>query len=111
MKIAAATVDKDNDNKFKYLTQKQSDEAAKSLRDDIFRETRHKAQIKLFWPVLITVLLAIVGCIAIGIYLAVNGYETLGIGLITGAAFSVLGYLAGAGTADIFKGLFSDKNR
>ncbi len=110
MKIAAASVDKDNENKFKYLTQKQVDEAAKSLRDDEFRTVRHTAQIKLFWPVLITVLVAIVGCIVAGIYLAVNGHETLGIGLIAGAAFSVLGYLAGAGTADIFKGLFSDKN-
>lgn len=111
MRIAAATVEKDNENKFKYLTQKQSDEAAKSIRDDQFRDKRHESQIKLFWPVLITVLIVTVGCIVAGIYLAVNGHEPLGIGLITGAAFSVLGYLAGAGTADIFKGLFSDKNR
>lgn len=32
MKIAAATVEKDNENKFKYLTQKQTDDAAKALR-------------------------------------------------------------------------------
>jgi hypothetical protein len=109
MRIAAATVEKDNENKFKYLTQKQSDEAAKSIRDDEFRTVRHGDQIKLFWPILITVLVAIVGCIVAGIYLAVNGHEPLGIGLITGAAFSVLGYLAGAGTSDIFKGVFSSK--
>jgi hypothetical protein len=105
-KIAAATVEKDNDNKFKYLTQKQSDEAAKSVRDDAFRDVQHRDHVKLLWPILIVVLIVVVGCIASGIWLAVHGYQSLGTGLITGAAFAVAGYLAGAGTSDIFKGFF-----
>lgn len=108
-KIAAATVEKDNENKFKYLTQKQADEAAKSIRDDEFRGVQHRDHVKLFWPILIFVLVVVLGCIASGIYLAVNGHDNLGTGLITGASFMVAGYLAGAGTSDVFKNFFKSR--
>lgn len=52
-KTAAATVEKDNENKFKYLTQKEQNAAAKSEREDALEKQRHEDRVRLFWPILI----------------------------------------------------------
>ncbi|HEX8746731.1 MAG TPA: hypothetical protein VF717_05985 [Pyrinomonadaceae bacterium] len=102
-RILASSADKDNENRFKYLSQKQKDAADASLREHELEKIKHQDRVKIFWPILITVLVATVGCLAVGIYLAATGREMLGTGLITGTAFAVAGYLAGVGTSDFFK--------
>lgn len=102
-RILAASNDKDNDNKFKYLTQKQQLAAEESKRGHELEVIRHKDRVKFFWPILITTLILVAGCLVVGIYLAATGRDVLGSSLITGTAFAVAGYLAGIGTADFFK--------
>lgn len=102
-KILTASADKDNEFRFKYLTQKQKDTANQAERDHTLETTRHNDRVKMFWPILITVLITTVGCLAVGIYLAATGHDILGTGLITGTAFAVAGYLAGCGTSNFFK--------
>lgn len=102
-RILAASNDKDNENKFKYLTQKQQHTAEASKREHDLEVTRHEDRVKFFWPILITTLIVIVGCLFVGIYLSATGRDVLGASILTGTAFAIAGYLAGIGTADFFK--------
>lgn len=102
-KILAASADKESDHRFEFLVQKQKDEADESKRGYEFEVMRHKDRVKIFWPILITVLVVTVGCLAVGIYLAATGHNQLGTGIITGTSFAVAGYLAGVGTSGFFR--------
>ncbi|SRR6266508_2862543 len=102
-RILTASADKDNEFRFKYLTQKQKDTADKNEREHELERIKHRDRVKIFWPILITVLITVIGCLAVGIYLAANGRELLGTGLITGTSFAVAGYLSGVGTSGFFK--------
>jgi hypothetical protein len=102
-KILTASADKDNEFRFKYLSQKQKDTAEQIAREHELETTKHRDRVRIFWPILITVLPTTVGCLVVGIYLAATGHDILGTGLITGTAFAVAGYLAGCGTANFFK--------
>ncbi|HEY6803410.1 MAG TPA: hypothetical protein VI306_07515 [Pyrinomonadaceae bacterium] len=102
-KILAASADKEHEYRFKFRTQQQKDSAEESAREHEFERIRHKDRLKIFVPILITVLIAVVGCLTVGIYLAATGQELLGTGLITGTSFAVAGYLSGVGTAGFFK--------
>jgi len=100
---AAYSNDKDNENKFKYLTQKQQHAAEESKREHDLEVTKHKDRVKFFWPILIITLIVVVGCLFVGIYLSAMGRDVLGASILTGTAFAIAGYLAGIGTADFFK--------
>lgn len=103
-KILADSSDKEHEYRFKFRTQVQKDTADQNLREHEFDKIKHTDKVKLFKPILITVLVTVVGCLGIGIYLAATGQELLGTGLITGTAFAVAGYLAGVGTSGFFTG-------
>jgi hypothetical protein len=103
-KILADSADKEHEYRFKFRSQQQKDTADESLRDHEFAKIKHRDRVRIFVPILITVLICIVGCLAVGIYLAATGQELLGTGLITGTSFAVAGYLSGVGTAGFFKG-------
>jgi hypothetical protein len=102
-RILAASNDKDNENKFKYLAQKQQLAAEENEREHKLEVMRHQDRVRFFWPILISTLVVVIGCLSIGIYLAATGHDILGASLITGTAFAIAGYLAGIGTADFFK--------
>ena len=102
-KILADSADKEHEYRFKFRTQVQKDSAEESLREHEFERIKYESRVKLFVPILATVLITVVGCLVVGIYLASNGRELLGTGLITGTAFAVAGYLAGVGTSGFFK--------
>jgi hypothetical protein len=103
VKIIAVTVEKDNDNKFKYLTQKQANDAAKQLRDHEFAVVCHTDNVRLFRPVLISAMLVFVGCVTAGIYFIAIGREAVGSGILSGVFGAAFGYLGGLGTANYFK--------
>jgi hypothetical protein len=77
-KIAAATVEKDNDNKFRYLRQKQSDAAEESKREHDFAVVQHKDRFGILRPVVFIIVFVFAICLFVGIYLAATGHETLG---------------------------------
>ena len=102
-KILVDSIDRDNQNKFEFLTQKQRDTAAASLREHELEVVRHKDRMTLAKPVIYVALLVILGTTASGIWLAANGHETLGASILAGVFSAVLGYLGGLGTANFFK--------
>ena len=54
-KILAGTIEKDNDNKFRYLTQKQTDVAAREIREHQLATARHSDLMKpiVLWAVIL----------------------------------------------------------
>ena len=102
-KIITESLDKDNEHKFQYLTQKQRDEAEASKREHDFAVLLHADRRKMLWPVLICVLFMVLGGISAGIYLTANGHEVLGGSLLTAILSGLFAYLAGLGTANFFK--------
>ncbi|HYG10005.1 MAG TPA: hypothetical protein VD835_08675 [Pyrinomonadaceae bacterium] len=102
-RILAASNDKDNENKFKYLTQKQELEAEESKREHQFKIARHSSLVKMLWPVLIAVIVLVLGCIGAGIYLAATGHETLGFSILSATITALFAYLGGLGTPYLFK--------
>jgi hypothetical protein len=106
-KILAESNDRDNDNKFKYLTRKQELEAEESKREHELAVKRHDSTIKLLWPILIAVIILVLGCVGAGIYLAATGHETLGFSILSAIVTAVFAYLGGLGTPYLFR--FRDK--
>ena len=102
-RVITESLDKDNERKFQYLTQKQKDEAEAIKRQHEFAVLRHHDNRRMFWPILICVLLMVMGCIIAGIYFTANGHEVLGSNLLTAVISGLLAYLAGLGTANFFK--------
>ena len=102
-KILADSADRDNDNKFKFLTQKQQDAADAKKRSDEFKITKNRDVFSLIKPVVFAVVFVLLIAMGVGVYLCLNGKETLGASLITGAVTSGLSFVAGLGTANILK--------
>lgn len=102
-KIITASIDKDNDNKFQYLTQQQKDEAEAGKRQHEFAVIRHGNRTRMMWPCLIAILITTIGCISVGIYLAATGREMLGSNILTAIITALLSFLGGLGTAHFFK--------
>lgn len=102
-KILTESIDKDNDNKFRYLTQKQKDEAEEGKRRHDFDVMRHADRRRMIWPILVVALFLIVGCIVTGVYFCYVGKDVLGATLVTGALTGAFGFLAGAGTTNLLQ--------
>jgi hypothetical protein len=89
---------RDADNKFKYLTQKQSDLAEDSRRKHEFDVRRHEDAVRMIWPILIAVLFVIIGALGFGCWLIAIGRDSVGIPIVTAIISGILAYLAGFGT-------------
>jgi len=98
-KILAVTIEKENDNKFRYLTQKQADEAAKEIRDDELTTARHR---DLMRPIVWSAILITVASVTAGLVFIATGHEAVGSSLLTGVFGALLGYLGGLGTSGHF---------
>lgn len=101
--IVTASIDKDNEHKFQYLTQKQRDKAEADKRKDDFAVIQHNDRKKMLWPLMICAILVSVFCIMAGVYYSANGHDVLGASLLTAVVTGVFAYLAGLGTANFFK--------
>jgi len=95
-KVLAATIERDNENKFKFLTQKQADEAKRQERDDTLTVRRHNDLVK---PTVWAGILLALGSVAAGIYFIGIGREAIGSSLLTGVFGALFGFLGGLGTA------------
>lgn len=102
-KYLADSADKDNDLKFRYLSQKQKDAADQKERDQRLEERRLHYIVRFIWPILIAVLILTLGGIATAIYLAATGREMLGSNLLTGFVTAILAFIGGMGCPRIFK--------
>ena len=98
-KILANTLEKDNDNKFKYLTQKQADFASEQARQHDFAVVCHRDSVGLLKPILGASILLVIGTVTAGIYFISNGQEAVGSSLLTGIFGLLFGYLGGLGTS------------
>ena len=103
IKIISASVEKDNENKFQYLTQKQRDATEIKKREQDQEGVQHKDRIKLLWPILIAAILCGLGLISAGVWFVLVGKEAIGVGFITAVLSAAFGYLGGLGTARLFK--------
>lgn len=103
LKIAAASVDKDNENKFHYLTQKETNKAEKEKREHELKVKRYDAQSKMLWPILISIIVLVLGCISSGIYLAATGRDVLGFSILSATISAVFAFFGGWGMAHFFK--------
>jgi hypothetical protein len=110
LKIAAASVDKDNQNKFLFLTQKETNKAEQAKLDHDLKAKEHElkvrryeSQVKMLWPVLVSGIILVLGCITAGIYLAATGHETLGYSILSATISAVFAFFGGLGTAHFFK--------
>jgi F0F1-type ATP synthase assembly protein I len=101
--IITESLDKDNERKFQYLTQKQKDETEIEKQEIDFRREKHRDGFSLVKPIVFFVLILVAICILTGIWLCVNGQPTLGASLITGSLSAVLSFAAGFGTSTFFK--------
>lgn len=95
-KILADTIQRDNDNKFKYLSQKQADAAAKEIREHSLATARHR---DLMRPIVWAVIAITVVSVLAGLWFISAGHETIGSSLLTGIFGALLGYLGGLGTS------------
>lgn len=102
-RIITESVDKDNQRKFEYLSQKQKDSTEIEKEELDFRRQKYSDSFSLVKPIVIFVLGIVAVCIFTGIWLSVNGQPTLGASLITGSLSAVLSYAAGFGTSKAFK--------
>jgi hypothetical protein len=102
-RIVSESVIKDNDNKFHFLMQKQKDEAAEKERGHNLEIIKHGDRVKFLWPIVIVSIGIIVAGLITGVYLSVNGHETLGTGILATILAGIFSYLAGLGTANFFK--------
>jgi hypothetical protein len=98
-KILASTLEKDNDNKFRFLTQKQTDSAAQEARSHEFAVTCHRDSISLLKPIIFATIALVTLAVAAGIYFIANGREAVGSSLLTGIFGLLFGYLGGLGTS------------
>lgn len=98
LKIASATVEKDNENKFQYLMKKLDVDAQAKEADRSFEKDKYNSTVKLLWPILISAIILVLGCTGAGIYLAANGHETLGFSILSGTIAALFSYLGGLGT-------------
>jgi len=103
-KIVAASVDKDNEFRFQYLSQKQKDEAEQNKRAHDLEMLRHQDRVRVLRPVLYTMLFVVVGALSVGVYLAATGHEVLGSNILTAVITGLLAFLGGLGTMSFFKG-------
>ena len=87
--IITESLDKDNERKFQYLTQKQKDGTELEKEEISFRREKHRDSFSLVKPIVFFVLFVVAICIITGIWLCVNGKETLGASLITGSLTAV----------------------
>jgi len=55
------------------------------------------------WPVLISIIVLVLSCIASGIYLAATGHETLGYAILSATISAVFAFFGGWGMANFFK--------
>ena len=101
--IITESLDKDNERKFQYLTQKQKDETELEKEEISFRREKHRDGFSLVRPIVYFVLGLVAICIIVGIWLCLNGQPTLGASLITGSLSSVLSFAAGFGATTFFK--------
>jgi hypothetical protein len=97
--ILTASIDKDNEYKFKYLSQKQADSAVQEGRDHEFATERHRDGIKLLKPIIYAAIFVVLGSILAGIYFIGNGREAVGSSLLTGTFGALAGFLGGLGTS------------
>jgi hypothetical protein len=102
-KIAAATVEKDNDNRLTYLMRKLELEDEKHKRDHTLETARQNSTVKMLWPILLAVIILVIGCVTSGIYLAATGKETLGFSILSGTVAALFSYLGGLGTPRFWK--------
>jgi hypothetical protein len=95
-KILASTIEKDNDNKFRYLTQKQADSAKEREREQSLEAAHHTDIVRpVVWAVIAVTLIAV----GSGVYFISIGKEAIGSSLLTGIFGAILGFLGGLGTA------------
>jgi len=102
-KIAAATVEKDNDNKLAYLMRKLEVEDTQHKRDHELEVEQSRSTRKMCWPILLAVIFLVVGCITVGIYLAATGKDTLGFSILSATVAALFAYLGGLGTPRFWK--------
>lgn len=98
LKIAAATVEKDNENKFQYLMKKLDLDSTGKKDDREFEKAKFGSTVKLLWPIIISAIVLVLGCTAAGIYLAATDHETLGFSILSGTIAALFSYLGGLGT-------------
>jgi hypothetical protein len=101
-KVAARTVEQEQNNKLTFLMRKLEVEDEESKRTHDLALLSHKDKFKILRPAVYTVLAIFPVCLFIGIYLAVIGHAVLGSSLITGVVTSFLSYLAGGGTKSLY---------
>lgn len=99
-KILATTIEKDNDNKFKYLTQKQSDIAARETREHTYSLQCHTDGISLLRPIIYSSIVIVITSVVSGIYFISHGQEAVGSSLLTGVFGLLFGYLGGLGSSN-----------
>jgi hypothetical protein len=102
-KILTDSADKEHEYRYKFLTQKQKDEAEESKRDDTFRTLKFSSRYKIVRPCSLAGLVVIPVCLFLGIYLAATGHETLGSSILTGVTTSFLSFIAGLSTGNLIR--------
>jgi hypothetical protein len=70
LKIAAASVDKDNENKFAFLMQKEANKAEQNknehelkIKGHDLEVRRYESLVKMLWPIIISGIILVIGCI------------------------------------------------
>lgn len=102
-RILAESQDKDNENKFQYLTKQLDKENDKDKRNHEFRLKKHDDNFSIIKPIIWGVVLLVIGTTIAGIWLCVIGKEAIGAAILSGIWGAVFGYLAGFGTSNFFK--------
>lgn len=103
VRVLAATVEKDNENKFKYLCQKEQHEAEQKTGELGFRRERHRDHVGMLKPVIIAVLAVVIVTIGAGLWFIAHDREAIGIGILTSVATASFGFLGGLGVSNFFR--------
>jgi len=111
-KLAAQTTQQEQDNKLAFLIKKLGFEDEQRRREHDLEVERHKLNVEqsrsvrtMCWPILFAVIFLVLGCIAVGIYLAARDKdtETLGFSILSATVAALFAYLGGLGTPRFWK--------
>ena len=102
-RIAAATLEKDNDNKLTFLMRKLEVEDGQHKREHELETKRYGSTINMLWPILIAAIVLVIGATGAGIYLAAFVDKTLGFSILSATLAGLFAYLGGLGTPRFWK--------
>lgn len=101
VRILTETVRADNDNKFKFLTQREQHDSEHRAKVLDFERERHRSHVDVLKPTIFVAIFLVTVSLLAGLWFVGHGQECLGGGLLSATATAVFGFLGGLGVSGV----------